>query len=118
MKQEIKEKWLKALRSGEYSQTKGVLRDANGFCCLGVLCDLHQKETPNAKWVDDNIRFYNDGKMITHGILSEKVMEWSGLNNTNPSVFDNMNLKFIPLATLNDDGRTFNAIANLIEKDL
>ncbi|WP_159795740.1 hypothetical protein [Puerhibacterium puerhi] len=38
---EAKEKWLKALRSGEYVQAKNKLNDgAGGFCCLGVLCDI------------------------------------------------------------------------------
>lgn len=38
--QELKDKWLKALRSGEYSQTSCTLKDSDGFCCLGVLCDV------------------------------------------------------------------------------
>lgn len=33
-------KWLNALRSGEYSQTKYKLQDDKGFCCLGVACDV------------------------------------------------------------------------------
>lgn len=32
-------KWTKALRSGEYVQTRGTLQDSTGFCCLGVACD-------------------------------------------------------------------------------
>ena len=28
--------WIKALRSGEYSQTKTTLEDCDGYCCLGV----------------------------------------------------------------------------------
>jgi len=31
-------KWMKALRSGEYSQTVGQLQDSKGYCCLGVAC--------------------------------------------------------------------------------
>lgn len=44
MKKELKDKWLAALRSGEYVQTKAVLEQldengkAVGHCCLGVLC--------------------------------------------------------------------------------
>lgn len=34
------EKWLQALESGEYNQTSGLLADSNGFCCLGVACNL------------------------------------------------------------------------------
>ncbi len=34
----IKNKWVKALRSGEYNQCQDRLTDFNGgFCCLGVL---------------------------------------------------------------------------------
>lgn len=44
LRQEVKDKWVAALRSGEYQQTKSVLNDANGYCCLGVLCDLASKD--------------------------------------------------------------------------
>lgn len=30
------QKWLDALRSGEYEQTMGVLSDGVGYCCIGV----------------------------------------------------------------------------------
>ena len=49
MNQKIKERWVKALRSGKYKQGKGWLRKSSGpkkkseFCCLGVLCDLAVK---------------------------------------------------------------------------
>lgn len=33
-------KWLDALESGKFSQTKGSLQDKHGFCCLGVACKL------------------------------------------------------------------------------
>lgn len=68
-----KAKWLKALRSGEYSQTTGTLYNENtqGFCCLGVLqhClsggkveydeenwlgETEPKKSPSAEWYDDN----------------------------------------------------------------
>jgi hypothetical protein len=33
--------WVEALRSGEYNQITGRLRSQqDGFCCLGLLCDL------------------------------------------------------------------------------
>lgn len=38
---EVKAEWLKRLRSGEYTQGGGKLRDGlNRYCCLGVLCDI------------------------------------------------------------------------------
>lgn len=44
----VKAKWLEALRSGKYPQTRGKLRRTEpgineqnlGYCCLGVLCDI------------------------------------------------------------------------------
>lgn len=33
-------KWIEALRSGEYAQTTGRLQDFEGYCCLGVACEL------------------------------------------------------------------------------
>lgn len=41
MKTELKQKWVKALRSGEYKQGRDRLRDGGDrYCCLGVLCDV------------------------------------------------------------------------------
>ena len=38
MNPELKEKWVKALRSGEYKQAFLSLRSGQSYCCLGVLC--------------------------------------------------------------------------------
>ena len=48
MNKELKKKWVEALRSGDYKQTKGYLQVTDpglciypvGFCCLGVLCEV------------------------------------------------------------------------------
>ena len=53
MKTDIKKRWLKALRSGKYRQTRGKLKSRNGsFCCLGVLCDIQ-----DAQWEWDGIMY-------------------------------------------------------------
>lgn len=36
--------WIEALRSGNYNQSKGCLRDDNGFCCLGVAANILTKD--------------------------------------------------------------------------
>lgn len=33
-------RWTEALRSGKYAKTVGFLHTVNGWCCLGVLCDV------------------------------------------------------------------------------
>ena len=32
--------WIAALRSDQYKQVTGVLKNDNGYCCMGVMCDL------------------------------------------------------------------------------
>lgn len=34
------QKWIAALRSGKYKQTKGALQTRQGYCCLGVACKV------------------------------------------------------------------------------
>lgn len=80
MEKRIKTKWLKALRSGKYKQTTRFLKDENGYCCLGVLCDLHRlsKVNKRARWIDSE---YNPGisSESTDSVLPKSVMRWSGL---------------------------------------
>lgn len=50
MKKEWADKWVKALRSGEFKQGIGALKDKNNnYCCLGVLCAIAfpEKSTNN-----------------------------------------------------------------------
>lgn len=110
MKPEIKQRWIQALRSGEYQQTKGTLHNDKGFCCLGVLCDLYAKEHSHHSWVLYGDRY----KMIDEtGILPIKVKRWAGLNENNPIIEG-----YASLAELNDGCFTFEQIAQIIEEQL
>ncbi len=44
---ELKEKWLEALKSGNYKKGKNILYNDinNSYCCLGVLCDVTGNKT-------------------------------------------------------------------------
>lgn len=44
-KRQIMRQWVKALKSGEYTQARRALKNKNcgSFCCLGVLCDIVAK---------------------------------------------------------------------------
>ena len=53
MNQEIKKRWIEALRSGEYQQGKESLFHCGKFCCLGVLTDLYIKEH-GLQWKQDS----------------------------------------------------------------
>jgi hypothetical protein len=106
MNPQIKQKWVDALRSGEYQQGQYCLRTDNKFCCLGVLCDLYGKEN-NVEWNGD---MFQD--MVA--VLPLSVIEWSGVGDGNPFV----NAQTDSLIGLNDKGSTFNEIADVIEKQL
>jgi len=40
MKKNVAKKWVKALRSGKYKQSREMLKNSGGYCCLGVLCEI------------------------------------------------------------------------------
>lgn len=116
MNPQIKEKWLNALRSGEYSQTEGSLKTDDGFCCLGVLCDLYSKEVEE-EWVKDEItvRYKFDG---SSQVLPNSVMDWAGLNEDNPRVYFGDDAFRQSIAEVNDAGHGFDKIAKIIEEQL
>lgn len=128
MNAEVKTKWCNALRSGEYKQATGELRVKDSFCCLGVLCDLYEKEHPNKlQWdeVDHLFRFINNfnapSSESTH--LPPNVRDWAGLNYDNPQFsqqyFKDKEKVCSTLIEANDEvGLNFNEIADLIEKEL
>lgn len=118
MKAEKAKLWREALTSGEYEQTRGCLRNKHGFCCMGVICDLHAKET-GAEWTP--IEFENDPQRYLNkdAILPRKVMDWAGIKSTVGGI--NIEIEGIPelfttLTAKNDSGATFKEIADLIEQ--
>jgi len=94
------------------------LRDKHGFCCLGVLCDLHQKETDKCEWksnyLGSDTMYYDSLSNLGVGVLPRTVIEWAGLDDENPIIDGDSGYA----AIINDNGATFAHIADLIEKNL
>jgi hypothetical protein len=94
----MKNKWVAALRSGEYMKGSHFLRNKHGqYCCLGVLCQL-----------DDKL----------------KGEDWIKLNGENPDEVESF-VGYIPSETIgllmdmNDNhGLSFPEIADWIEENL
>lgn len=135
MKKEVMEKWVAALRSGEYQQIDGRLRsfepDVDGkysYCCLGVLCDLHRKEiTPDGS--DHHYQWGEvPGKTGTtttayanhYDTLPMSVREWAGVRSSDPDLLaDPYGEGQCPMniTSLNDDlSFEFPLLAQLIEE--
>jgi hypothetical protein len=108
-------RWVQALRSGKYQQATGVLYDGNGYCCLGVACDVL------------GIKFLQDGD---GDFYADILCEYGALCILPPQVRDMLGLRTrsggsnveltgsgrTMLTELNDDGVTFPEIADIIEK--
>jgi hypothetical protein len=100
-KKQVRKAWVKALRSGEYKQTIGRLRDKSGFCCLGVLCDLAVKNGVMKSYLRKAAG------------LPQIVQDWIGLNSYTGDYFGGDAC----LASDNDDGKSFQEIASIIESE-
>ncbi len=132
MDKKVKRKWLRALRSGEYDQTKNFLctTDEEGndsFCCLGVLLNEMDVEfsdpvsdvfygddgmceiLASAVDDDDGTSYHEtlDSKTTLYG-LPRKIREGLGISETQAET----------LAEMNDAGDSFIKIAKHIEKKL
>lgn len=129
MNEEIKALWLAALRSGDYKQGKHVLRAGDKFCCLGVLCDLAFKAgRVETRQLDDVVNedgepvttgYVDTNGMIRSGVLPQSVVDWAGLNDSNPAVVVDPESGYKSrLSSLNDAGRPFTKIADYIEGSL
>jgi len=119
----VKADWLTALRSGQYEQGVGALRQVGHaigkkprHCCLGVLEDV----CPLRKWVNDDQTTDLDGTSNREGgVLSYTVQDWSGMPNRTGYVVlldSGEHLCSVNLTDLNDSGKfTFDMIADVIE---
>lgn len=116
MDAKIKARWIKALKSKKYKQGKAALKTEEGFCCLGVLCDLYAK-AHKLKWKDGckanqgMTACSRLGRFPTLIRLPAKVRDWAGLKQNDPQI----GLKKL---SMNDEGMDFKNIALLIDSAL
>lgn len=115
MNPDVKAQWVAALRSGEYKQGQGLLHYHDGnddrMCCLGVLSHLAVKAGACSRYFDDEQGEYVYGSgAVAH--LPREVVEWASLDDDSPSVERDL------LVNINDDGASFEEIADMIERDL
>ena len=138
MNEDVKKKWVEALRSGKYVQGKGALRceesqEGPKHCCLGVLCELAVDAGVTMRYsrYDEDDPFVGFGPADTDLSVVEKycapegfsedflpavVQKWAGLTEEDPIVEkeDGATLSYF-----NDRGNyTFEQIAKVIEENL
>ena len=110
-----RKKLVEALRSGEYTQTDRALRDKDGYCCLGVACDLYRKtEKPDEQWEPvEGRRIWEF--MNASGELPEEVMNWLGFATVGGGLAEEADEEYNTLMCMNDNGKSFEFIADVIE---
>jgi hypothetical protein len=99
----VKELWIAALLDPSRSQTKRYLRTKEGFCCLGILCDIMDSKG----WSSDGDRgfiFEGAGRFLVPDELRERIyLDYAAQNF---------------LSNANDNGWTFKEIAEWIGENL
>ena len=110
MKKSDAKKWVEALRSGEYKQTRMVLCEGDemegttAYCCLGVACDLFVDSYWIRRPADEEWSIGGRSTILP----TEEMMKSMGLN-----------IEYVKdLVDLNDKGWSFAKIADKIERDL
>lgn len=116
MNPEVKAKWVAALRSGGYKQARQALRNQEGgYCCLGVLCEISGR----GEWADEGAAktYLGDESLLQYlgdeSLLPPSVMAWAGLDEPDPTTDSGESL-----TELNDGGKSFSEIADIIEREL
>lgn len=123
-----REEWIAQLRNGKYKQTKHRLHSSDGFCCLGVLCDITNSNgwklsttVPPASTFEDvsamtpsKMRAFEFGLRKSNGLFEPdeaflkvfpKVAQCRAWND----------FRQVALTDLNDEGFSFGEIADIIE---
>lgn len=98
MDQELKTRWIEALRSGKHEQGTVFLCKDGYCCCIGVLAEI-------------------DGKLVHDNSIA--TFKGTCYMSTVPINYCDINENQEILARMNDfEGKTFNEIADWIEENL
>ena len=102
------QKWLTALRSGEYKQCTGQLYSNYGntdsYCCLGVACEVFNHNSP----VKVKRKGFAYGRMRINSYIPTKVAKWLGMTIDGQYRCVKMN---------DNDRKLFKQIATIVENN-
>lgn len=107
MNQELKTKWVEALRSGKYPQGKRYLNRDGAYCCLGVLCEVRGEEKRTSS--EYGATSYGESNDPRTSTLSPEMLESAGMDCYSQQTLVNLN---------DADNKSFSEIADWIEANL
>lgn len=81
---QFKADWIAALRSGRYPQTTGRLKDAFGYCCLGVACALRGVDFDSISLLETSWELGGPGTLgdVIPGISEAMADELASMNDS------------------------------------
>ena len=100
-------KLIEALHSGKYKQGTGRLRRDDTFCCLGVACDLIDPSGWNGN------SYIEQNESISAYLAPNSIINKYGFNCGRGFDLNNHTL-----SSLNDNGKSFKEIADMLEQFL
>lgn len=128
MKRELRNEWVRRLRSGDWAQAQGRLTDGiGGYCCLGVLCEIGV-ERGRVEHAPVSLSYrtgdYNDAtEVLIPSVWAEEIGMVFDLPEHPDVVVDGLLFDSWDdydaqgaLASLNDSGADFDQIADVIER--
>lgn len=137
MNEDLKQRWITALRSGEYEQATGTLKniteDGVGYCCLGVLAEISGRGNWQEYQCDDDgnwqeCEYDNDNGYTPNATYEMDLHEthYSMSETLCDAVLDEFGITSDAaglLMALNDGDmpyrhHTFKEIADIIESDI
>lgn len=123
---------VEALRSDEFGQTTGALRDEDGYCCLGVACEAAIEDGVEVlvTWNPEYGKYFfsgadglppqpvEDWAFDARAMLAERAWEVEVDWSQYPDIDMGTGIHIVQLTELNDTYHlTFAQIADLIEAD-
>lgn len=113
---ELQTKWIEALESGEYKQSRRALNDGTGFCCLGVLCEIAGMDFEKR----GSYTYYSFDGQYSGQVLPDTFTSKIGLRDRYGSLKQGIAHSGTISSTLiglNDRGVPFSEIAQLMRHD-
>lgn len=115
MDEKLKNLWLAALESGHYRQVSNQLKSGDEYCCLGVLADVCLQNDMVPEGVVIRLRPYGTMEIGHNGLFSAGYL---GHSNELSDSFGLTAKQARKLASLNDTGQDFPAIAAYIREEI
>jgi len=81
----LKQKWIEALKSGDYIQGKGFLYMNNTYCCLGVLRKIARIQTTSDYLLSD----YKEDSCI-RGLSTDEQNKLADMNDNQSKNFNDI----------------------------